>query len=268
MSSTENEGRVFDSPARAALRAAVESEWLRGVVVMAILLNAAALGLATEPGISAWSSRTLFWIDEICILVLALEVLGRIAVWRGRFFRSGWNLFDFGVVAVSLIPADSFFSVLLTLRVLLMLRLVSEMPEMRRVVQALLNSAPGMTAVTGLLSLLIYVSAVLGCDLFGARFPLYFGTVGTSLFSMFQVMTLEGWSENIARPVMAVYPWAWTFFIAFIVLVTMAVLNLFVGGVVNSIQSAGNVASEQELAALRRDVAELKAMVRALGKPE
>ncbi len=268
MGTIENRPRASGFPAREALRAVIESRRLRGVVVAVIVLNAAVLGLGTEPGIAAMCGNWLFWIDEACIAVLALEVLGRVLVSGGGFFHSGWNIFDFAVVAVSLVPAENFFSILLTLRVLLMLRLVSEVPAMRLVVQALLTSVPGMAAVTGLLFLLFYIAAVIGCDLFASRFPEHFGTIGASLFSMFQVMTLEGWSETIARPVIAAYPWAWSFFVIFIVLVTMAVLNLFVGVVVNSIQTAENVATEDEIAALRRDIAELKTMVRALGKPE
>ena len=166
-------------------------------------------------------------------------------------------------------PAEQFVSVLLMLRVVWLLRLVSTIPSMRLVVQALLDAVPGMTSVAGLLMLMIYMAAVVGCDLFGTRFPQWFGTLGASMYTLFQVLTLDAWSDSIARPIMEVYPWAWAYFVAFIVFVTMAVLNLFVGVVVNSIQAAGReperAAPEriaEELTALRRDLADLKALIR------
>jgi len=248
---------------RAGLRAIVESAALRRLVVAAILANAVALGLETLPPAQAWAARWLFWLDEACIVLFALEIAGRIAVGGWRFFLGGWNLFDFAVVAVSLAPAEHFVSILMSLRLLWVLRLVSTVPSLRLVVQALLDAVPAMASVSTLLLLLLYVAAVMGCDLFGARFPQWFGSVGASMFTMFQVLTLDAWSDSIARPVMAALPWAWVYFVVFIVLVTMAVLNLFVGVLVNSLQSTTRPPSvAEDVAALRREVAELKEMLR------
>jgi voltage-gated sodium channel len=143
-------------------------------------------------------------------------------------------------------------------------------PSMRQVVLGLLNAIPGMATTAGLLLLAFYVFAVIATEMFGSTFKDWFGSLGASMYSLFQIMTLESWSMGIVRPVMEVYPWAWAFFVPFIIVTSFAVLNLFVAIIVNAM-SAESVAETtasahadtelvlQEIAALRKEVANLSA---------
>jgi voltage-gated sodium channel len=146
-------------------------------------------------------------------------------------------VFDFVVVAIALVPASGPLSVLRALRVLRVLRVLTIVPSMRRVVGGLLAAIPGLASIAGVLALIFYVFAVITTNLFGDRFPEWFGSIGHSLYTLFQVMTLESWSMGIVRPVMEVYPYAWAFFIPFILIATFTMLNLFIGIIVNAMQS-------------------------------
>ncbi|MDW8374043.1 MAG: ion transporter, partial [Planctomycetota bacterium] len=162
------------------------------------------------------------------VVELGLKLLAR----GLGFFRSAWNVFDLLVVAIALLPASGPLAVLRTLRVLRVLRLVSATPQLRFVVEALLHAVPGIGAIAGLIGILFYVFAVIVTKLFGASFPDWFGSIGASLYSLFQIMTLESWSMGIVRPVMQVYPWAWAVFVPFVIIATFTMLNLFIGIIV------------------------------------
>ncbi len=153
-----------------------------------------------------------------------------------RFFRDPWSVFDFVIVAIALVPASESFSVLRALRILRVLRLISMVPSMRRVVNGLLAAIPGMASIAALLTLIIYVAAVMGTKLFGELAPQYFGSLGATLFTMFQTMTGEGWPD-IAREVMDKEPFAWVFFVVYILVTTFAVLNLFIAVVVSAMEN-------------------------------
>ena len=160
----------------------------------------------------------------------------RLVVHRGAFFRDPWSLFDLAVVAIALVPASGPFAILRALRVLRVLRVLTLLPSMRRVVGGLLASIPGLSSIALVMAIIFYVSAVLATTLFGPQFDEWFGSVGRSLYTLFQVMTLESWSMGIARPVMAAYPMAWLFFVPFILIATFTMLNLFIGVIVSAIQ--------------------------------
>jgi len=168
-----------------------------------------------------------------------------------RFFASAWNIFDLLVVSVGVLPDKQGLSALRGLRVLRALRLLSVVPQMRAVVQALLDALPGMGAVIVMLSIVYYVFAVMATLMYGAAFDEWFGTLGRSLYSLFQIMTLESWSMGIVRPVMLVYPMAWIFFVPFIVITAFSVLNLFIGLLVNTMQTAVEDDAEAEFEKLR-----------------
>ena len=159
---------------------------------------------------------------------------------RGKFFRSSWNFFDIGVVLISLIPDAGAFLVLRVLRVFRIFRVFSVMPALRRVIDALLKAIPGMGAILAVLALLFYVTAVMATTLFSGdprpQMQDMFGTVPDSAYTLFQVMTLDGWSSEVVRVVMTRHPWAWIFFLPFIVLTSFAVLNLFIAVIVQSLQ--------------------------------
>ena len=166
-----------------------------------------------------------------------VEIGLKIWVYRASFFRGGWNLFDFAIVAVAWLPATGALSVLRALRIMRVLRLISVVPQMRAVIGALFNALPGMGSIVAVLALIFYVAAVMATKLFGATFPDWFGSIGASMYSLFQVMTLESWSMGIVRPVMEVHPGAWAFFVPFIIITSFSVLNLFIALIVNSMQS-------------------------------
>jgi voltage-gated sodium channel len=217
------------------LRELVEAPWFNHAIVAVIVLNAITLGLETSPAMLARYGELLHLLDRIALTIFVVELLLRAAAYRWRYFRDPWRLFDLVVVGISLLPASGAFSVLRALRVLRVLRLVSIVPSMRRVVNALLGALPGMGSIAALLVIVLYVAAVMATKLFGTISPVYFGDMGRTAFTLFQVMTMEGWAD-IARELMVQAPWAWAFFVVYILVSTFTVLNLFIAVVVNAMQ--------------------------------
>jgi voltage-gated sodium channel len=250
------------------LRQLVESKRTQQTVATLIVVNGVILGLETSAAAMAAAGDVLRALDWLIVAVFVAEILAKLAVFRLGFFRDPWNVFDFVVIGISLVPATHSVSVLRALRVLRVLRLVSAVPSMRRVVEGLLRAIPGMGAIAGLLVLLFYVFGVMATKLFGAAFPEWFGTLPRSMYSLFQIMTLESWSMGIVRPVMEVYPTAWAFFVPFILVTAFAVLNLFIAVIVNAMQSeheAEHKAAVAEVAAAgHADAARLEEELRSL----
>ncbi len=214
----------------------IDSPGPRNFVVTLIVLNAVILGLQTSPAMRAIAGNAMNWINALIVAVFVVEVGIRLLALGPRFFRDGWNVFDILVVGVSLVPDSGGLSVLRALRILRVLRLLSTVRHLRVVIESLLKAIPGIGWIALLLLLVFYVFAVMGTELFGESFPQFFGHVGASMFSLFQVMTLESWSMGIARPVIDVYPWAWMYFITFILVSSFTVLNLFIGIIVSTMQ--------------------------------
>ena len=248
----------------ARLTAFVESSVFRNTIMAVILVNAIALGLVTLPFEPAWFVDALPVIDRIVVGIFLVELVLKLAAYRLRFFTTGWNWFDLIVILVSVVPMAGSFSVLRSLRILRAFRLFSVMPQMRKVVEALLHAIPGMGAVIAVLALMFYVSAVMATKLFSLTNPDRFGTLGDSAFSLFQVMTLEGWATDLALPVMEFHPWAWAFFLVFIVLTSFAILNLFIAIIVDSLQSKHFDAEEERDAEVGEDVIELQSEIAGL----
>lgn len=213
----------------------IDSRWFQFGILAVICANAAVLGLQTSPMIAAACNGWLERIDKWCIVVFTVEIALKLAVYRWRFWCSAWNLFDFAVVAVSLVPDMGMFSLARLFRVLRVFRLVSGVRHLRIILSAILKSIPGVSWAGLLLLLVYYVYGIIGTNLFGAVFPDWFGTLGKSVYSLFQVMTLESWSMGIARPVMAAFPYAWVFFVTYILISSFIVMNIVVGIVLNSI---------------------------------
>jgi voltage-gated sodium channel len=266
------------------LRRIVDDPRTERVVMALIFINAITLGLETSPAVMAVAGPVLIALDTAILTVFVVEISARILVRRLAFFRDPWSLFDFFVVAIALAPATGNLSVLRALRILRVLRLITVVPSLRRVVGGLIAALPGMGSVVALLSLLYYVFAVMATKLYGEAFPEWFGNIGASAYSLFQIMTLESWSMGIVRPVMEKFPYAWAFFVPYIVVTTFAALNLFIGIVVNAMQSEHEkeLAEEREverellhqetepivaeLHKLHVEIAELKQLV-AAGRP-
>jgi voltage-gated sodium channel len=190
-------------------------------------------------------------IDKIVLGIFVAELLMKFYAYRFSFFNNAWNIFDLVVVTLGLLPNRDGLSALRGLRVIRAMRLLSVIPQMRAVVQALLDALPGMGAVIIMISIVFYVFAVMATLMYGPDFPEWFGSLGKSLYSLFQIMTLESWSMGIVRPVMEVHPTAWIFFVPFIVITAFSVLNLFIGLLVNTMQSAVEDESVEEFSHLR-----------------
>jgi len=211
-------------------------------ILAVILLNAVVLGLQTSKELMIRSGPLLDLIDSICLGIFTVEIFLKLVVHRHRFFLSGWNNFDFVIVGISLVPGAGGLSVLRAMRIMRVLRVVSVAPSLRRVVEGFISALPGMVSVFALMSLIFYIAGVMATKLFGETFPEWFGTLGESLYSLFQIMTLESWSMGIVRPVMVVHPYAWAFFVPFILVTTFAVVNLVVGLIVTSMEGENDAA--------------------------
>lgn len=268
------------SSGRVAVRNWVESPLIQNCIMSLIVINAIVLGLETVPAVMQDYGVILLALDSLILGVFVVEILLRLFAHRLDFFRDPWSLFDFAVVGIALIPASGPLAVLRALRILRVLRLLTLVPSMRRVVGALMASIPGLSSIGLVLLLIYYVFAVIATKLFGANFPHWFGTIGESLYSLFQIMTLESWSMGIVRPVMEVHPNAWIFFVIFILIATFTMLNLFIAIIVNAMhsfteeenretQAALNDARDhieadlhQEMANLRDEIAQLKQLLK------
>jgi voltage-gated sodium channel len=242
------------SKLQARVLALISAPWFTGGILAVIMFNALVLGLETSPQVMAAAGPAIELLDQLCLAIFVLELLLKIFALRRGYFRDGWNLFDFTIVAISLVPGAGGLSVLRAMRILRLLRVVSVAPTLRRVVEGLLNALPGMGSVFLLMGVIFYIGAVMATKLFGAAFPDWFGTLGRSAYTLFQIMTLESWSMGIVRPVMEVFPYAWAFFVPFILVTTFAVVNLVVGLMVNSMQDAHQAEANAQTVNYRDDV--------------
>ena len=215
----------------------IDSNWFNKFIIYVIIFNAVILGIQTSKSLDSGILSLLDWLDTLCLSIFVIEILLKLFVHRSAFFKSGWNNFDFIIVAIALIPASGDLAVLRALRILRLLRLISVVPSMRRVISAMLLAIPGVFSIAGLLVIFFYIGAVMSTNLFGEAFPEWFGSLSASTYTLFQVMTLESWSMGIVRPVMEVYPYAWLFFIPFILVTTFTVLNLFIGIILDAMNS-------------------------------
>jgi voltage-gated sodium channel len=224
-----------------------------------IVLNALVLGLETSPTLMKNYGWFLEPLDHTLLGIFVIEVLVRLAVTGRGFFRDAWNVFDFIVITLSLMPQTGPLSVLRALRVLRVLRLVSAVPTLRRVVAGLISSLPGIGAIALLLSLVYYVYAVMATNLFGGTHPEEFGNLGRSAYTLFTVMTLEGWND-LAKGVMKEHPYAWLFFIPYILTTTFTVLNLFIAIIVNAMQTEAEATRKLEIAEHAVEQAQLRTL--------
>lgn len=247
----------------------IESKKVQNIVIVTILLNAVILGLETSPAIKEGFGGSLKIIDKLCLIVFIVELLIKLTAYRWHFFRSGWNVFDFLVVGVALVPNAGPWAVLRSLRILRVLRLLTVAPSLRKVVTAFIHAIPGLSGVILVMAVFFYTMGVLSTNLFGDKFPEWFGTLGQSLFSLFQIMTLESWSMGIVRPVMEAYPWAWAFFVPFIIVATFTILNLFIGIIVSTMQELATTPNpeipqsslDQALERMEKDIASLRKQI-------
>ncbi len=263
---------------RDRLAAWLETPRVRNTIIGVIIFNATLLGMETSDTLMAAAGPLILTLDRICLGIFVVEIALKLIAHRLAFFRSGWNVFDFLIVGVALVPAGQGLSVLRALRILRVLRVISAAPRLRRVVEGFVTALPGMGSVFLLMAIIFYIGAVMASKLFGGdcpactptqalQFQEWFGTLGRSLYSLFQIMTLESWSMGIVRPVLEVYPYAWLFFVPFIMMTTFAVVNLLVGLIVNSMQDAHAEESNAATDAYRDEVlTRLEAIEKRLDK--
>ena len=225
---------------RARVQRLIEGSRFQSFIVTLIVINAIILGMETSDNLMARFGDALEVSDALILKIFIIEIALRIYVYRWRFFTQPWSVFDFAVVAIALVPAGEAYSALRALRVLRVLRLVSVVPTMRRVIEGLLSAIPGIASVSTVLLLFFYVFAVIGTHLYGDTFPQWFGTLGKTMFTLFQIMTLESWSMGIVRPVMQQHPWAWVFFVLYILVTTFTMLNLFIAIIVNAMHTSAD----------------------------
>ena len=223
---------------RDRLCAFVDGTRFNNVIIAVIVLNAIVLGMQTSDELVANYGSLLDIIDNAFLFIFVVELGVRMVAYGTDFVKRPWSMFDLVVVGIALTPGAEAFSVMRALRILRALRLISQVPTMRVVVEALLKSLPGLGSTAILLMLIFYVCGVMATVLFKSQFPEFFGTLGGSIYSLFQVMTLESWSMGIVRPVMEEFPYAWIFFVPFVILTSILVLNLVVAVVVDSMQTA------------------------------
>ena len=244
-----------------------EARRTQRVITTLIVLNALTLGAETEPVIIAAAGPFLHGFDNFVLAIFCAEVLAKIGYRRWSFFRDGWNIFDFVIIGIALVPSSGPLAVLRALRIFRVMRLLSIIPSMRRVTQALLMAIPGILSVGSMILLIFYVSSVLTTNFFGNNFEAWFGNVGRSMFTLFQIMTLESWSMGIVRPVMDQFPFAWIFFVTFILITSFAVLNLFIGIIVDAMQRLDAEESRirhQETGEILEESEEIHLEIRAL----
>ena len=232
----------------------VHSPRIRNAIIAVIMFNAVLLGMETSATLMNAAGGLILALDAACLSIFVIEIALKLFARGLRFFRDPWNVFDFIIVGIALLPAAHTLSVLRALRILRLLRVISVAPSLRRVVEGFISALPGMASVFLLISLIFYIASVMATKLFAASFPEWFGTLGRSAYSLFQIMTLESWSMGIVRPVMDVYPLAWMFFVPFILVTTFAVVNLVVGLIVNSMQEAHAAEEVAQTEAYRDEV--------------
>lgn len=236
------------APWRIRLAELVESPPVTRAIVGIILVNAALMGVETNHGLMAEHGHTIHLLDKICLGIFVVELAAKLIAYGLTFWRNGWRIFDFLVVAVALVPGAGPWAVLRSLRVLRVLRLLTIVPSLRRVVAAFLHAIPGLMGVVAVMAIIFYTGGVLATTLYSESFPEFFGDLETSLYSLFQVMTLDSWHSQIVRPMEAVEPSAGPFFLIFVVVTSFTVLNLFIGIIVTAMQEINEAEAAEKLA--------------------
>lgn len=242
------------------LQKIVNLSWFQNFIMGVILLAGVVVGLETSPYMLEKYGAVLKILDTFVLSIFVIEIVMKMGAQGNRpwlYFRNPWNVFDFAIVAICLLPLNSqFVAVLRLARILRVLRLVTVLPRLQILVGALLKSIPSMGYVGLLLFLHFYIYAVMATFIFGMNDPLHFGSLGASLLTLFQVVTLEGWVEVMrtqmfgsaqfgyegmehlivhSQPFPIIAP---LFFISFIVIGGMIILNLFIGVIMNSMQES------------------------------
>ncbi len=249
----------------------VKNKWFDRIIIALIIINAAILGFETSPELNATYGRLFGFINQFILGVFILEAVIKITAVApkvSKYFKNGWNLFDFSIILLSLIPATGQFAMIARLaRLLRVLRLISALPELRLIVSTLLRSIPGMANVMLLMSVIFYIYAIMGFHLFHEHDPEHWRNVGISLLTLFRIVTLEDWTDVMYKG-MELVPMAWVYFVSFVVFGTFVIINLFIAIVINNLDEAkADKLRELRQPASRDDIInELKEVEEKLGR--
>lgn len=236
---------------RERCRALAEAPWFSRVIVGVLVVNAIAIGLRTAASVSRSLDPMLVTIEVVVVVIFVVEMAIKITAFGRGFFGEAWNWFDLVVIALSIVPASGTLLMLRTVRILRTFRLISVVPSMRRVVNALFTAVPGLVSILLLLMLVLYTSSIAAVQMFGAVAPEEFGSLGVSLLTMFKVMT-QGWPD-VADLVVEARPLSWVFFVGYIVVTGFIVLNLLIAVIVNAMERQVSEAVAEKEAVVERD---------------
>ena len=215
------------------LRNIISSKLWSYSIAALIIINTIVLGMETYPNFMNTYGYFLTSIDHIILYIFIIEIILRFIAYRLDFFKDSWSIFDLFIVVIALIPAQDGFSALRASRALRGLRLISVFPKLRNVIEGIAKAIPGICAIAGVMAIIICVFGLIASKLYGNSYQEWFGNLHLSVFTLFQIMTLEGWPD-IVRTIMQEKPYAWIFFVTYILIATFSVLNLFIAVIVDA----------------------------------
>ena len=250
------------------LRQFVSHRLFQLTILLLIVFNAVILGLETSKPIMERYGTFIHQSNNIILGIFTIEIVLRLLAFGGNFFKKGLNWFDFVIVATSIVAENTTLAALRAFRLFRLFRLFSVVPDLQVITISIGRAIPGIGSITFMILILFYVYSLLGIKFFGEAFPHFFGSLGKSAFSLFQIMTLESWSMAIVRPIMEVYPHAWIFFVSYLIISSFTMLNLFVALIVHVMDRTGNeisrkVSDQQEID-IQKEVVELRKEIRAI----
>lgn len=237
----------------------VENQAFQNFILGVIVFNCVLMGLQTSAVLTAKCGDLLNLLDNICLGIFIVELGLKIIAYNKNFLKDGWNIFDTIIVLMSLFSSMAFLSSLRIFRIFRVFRslkalksfrgfrMISSLKKLQVIIMAIVKSLPSIAWTGGLLLLVYYIFALMGVSFFGTAFPEWFGDLGKTMYTLFQVMTLESWSMGIARPVMEVYPAAWLYFVPFVLISSFIVMNVVVGIVVNAISDVTANDKQEEI---------------------
>lgn len=224
---------------RKYIKAFIETKVFRATIMIIIIFNSIIIGIQTT-NTSLTTSKILRDIDSICLVIYSIEMLLKVYAYKKDYFKNGWNLFDFIIILISLTPTNipvQVARVLRVFRIFRAFRIISAFNQLRIIIVAIGRSIPGVMWTMGLLAIFYYVFAIIGISLYGVDFPDYFGDLAKTLFTLFQLTTMENWAD-LARNIMTVYPTAWLYFIPFIIIAAFIIINIMLAIIVNTMEES------------------------------
>jgi len=249
--------------------AIAENKTFTNLIIGLILLNAIIVGLETYPAINQRYEEYLYWIDAVLLSIFTIEIMIRIIGSSSlvQFFKNPWNIFDFVIVAASIVFVGSNYVIVLRIfRILRVLRAISIIPSLRKMVNALLLTIPSMGNIMILLTIFFYMYAVVGTMLFQSIAPEHFGSLHRTLLTLFQILTLDSWATGVMYPILEETSLALIYFISFILIGAFVIINLFVGVIVNNVEEANRenqpTPTDLKLEAMDKELQEIKALLK------